>query len=58
MQELLRVLKGLEPEEALAALAGAMGTLFAHVSEEARLKILLGLVGGAGDDQVASMVHR
>jgi hypothetical protein len=50
-------LEGLAPAEALSAVAGALKKILPLVSEEDRLNFVVNLVGGAGDDKVASMVH-
>lgn len=50
-------LEGLAPAEALPAIAGALKKILPLVSEEDRLNFVVNLVGGAGDDKVASMVH-
>ena len=50
-------LEGLAPAEALPAIGGALKKILPLVSEEDRLNFVVKLVGGAGDDKVASMVH-
>jgi hypothetical protein len=52
-----QVIDGMDPEEALASLSMAVRQLFSLLGEEARLKFVVNLLGDAGDDQVASMVH-
>ena len=52
--------EGLErmgPEKALSEIAVALKTLLPVVTEEERLNFVVQLIGGASDDQVASMVH-
>jgi hypothetical protein len=51
------LLMGMDPEEALAALAQAAEKIFPLLDEEARLTFWVNLMGGAGNDKVASMVH-
>lgn len=52
-----QIMDGMEPEEALAALARAAGRLFPLLGDEALLKFVTSLVGQAEGDRVASMVH-
>ena len=54
IQELLA---RMAPEAALDAIGTALKKLLPTVSEEDRLNFVVNLIGGAGDDKVASMVH-
>ncbi len=45
------------PEAALDEIGAALKKLLPPVSEENRLNFVVNLIGGAGDDKVASMVH-
>jgi hypothetical protein len=45
------------PEAALEEIGAALKKLLPAVSEENRLDFVVNLIGGAGDDKVASMVH-
>ena len=54
IQELLA---RMAPEAALDELGTALKKLLPTVSEENRLNFVVNLIGGAGDDKVASMVH-
>ena len=45
------------PEAALAEIGKALKKLLPTVSEENRLNFVVNLIGGAGDDKVASLVH-
>ena len=47
----------LAPEAALDEIGTALKKLLPTVSEENRLNFVVNLIGGAGDDQVASLVH-
>ena len=47
----------LAPEAALEEIGTALKKLLPMVSEENRLNFVVNLIGGAGDDKVASMVH-
>ncbi len=50
-------LERMAPEKALGEIAAALKTILPVVTEEERLNLVVQLIGGAGDDQVASMVH-
>jgi hypothetical protein len=54
IQELLA---RMAPEAALEDIGAALKKLLPMVSEENRLNFVVNLIGGAGDDKVASMVH-
>jgi len=54
IQELLA---RMAPEAALDEIGTALKQLLPAVSEENRLNFVVNLIGGAGDDKVASMVH-
>jgi hypothetical protein len=45
------------PKAALDEIGAALKKLLPAVSEEHRLNFVVNLIGGAGDDKVASMVH-
>ena len=45
------------PEAALDEIGTALKRLLPTVSEENRLNFVVNLIGGAGDDKVASLVH-
>ena len=51
------ILDHMTPEAALGEIAAALKNLLPAVSEEARLNFVMHLLGGGGDDKVASMVH-
>ena len=51
------LLAGMAPKAALDEIAAALQKLLPTVSEEHRLNFVVNLIGGAGDDKVASMVH-
>lgn len=55
--QVLQMLEGLDPDQALAAVTTALKKLFPVLGDEARLRFLAGLVGDTGGDKVASMVH-
>jgi len=51
------LLARMAPEAALDEIGAALKKLLPTVSEENRLNFVVHLIGGAGDDKVASMVH-
>lgn len=57
MAGIQEILQRLAPAQALAELAVALKTILPLVTEEDRLNFVVDLIGGAGDDKVASMVH-
>lgn len=57
MEEIQKIIEKMDPEEALSAMALVASGIFPQVSEEARLGFVVGLVGEAGADKVASLVQ-
>jgi hypothetical protein len=57
MAPIQEILDRLSPEAALAEIAAALKKLLPTISPEGRLDFVMDLIGGAGDDKVASMVH-
>jgi hypothetical protein len=57
MEEIQKIIERMDPEEALTGMAAVTRGLFPQVSEEARLDFVVGLVGEAGADKVASLVQ-
>ncbi len=57
MPRIQELLERLPPEAALMEIAAALNKLLPAVSEEGRLEFVKQIVGGAGDDKVASLVH-
>jgi hypothetical protein len=57
MEELLKMVADIDPQEALAELADALKTLFAGLDEETRTQFVLDLVGKSEGDKVSSLVH-
>jgi hypothetical protein len=57
MATLRELLQRVTPSQALAEIAGALKDLLPLVTEADRLDFVVNLVGSAGDDKVASMVH-
>jgi hypothetical protein len=45
------------PEKALIEIGAALKNILPLVTDEDRLNFVVNLIGGASDDQVASMVH-
>ena len=57
MAGIQELLARMAPEAALDEIGAALKKLLPMVSEENRLNFVVNLIGGAGDDKVASMVH-
>jgi hypothetical protein len=57
MDELQKIIDGMEPAAALTRMAAAVSSLFPQVDEEARLHFVVGLIGEAGADKVGSLVQ-
>jgi hypothetical protein len=57
MTAIKELLARLAPEAALKEIGAALKKLLPMVSEADRLDFVVSLIGGAGDDKVASMVH-
>ncbi len=56
-KQVSQLLEEMAPEQALAAITGALKKIFPVLGDEARLRFLAGLLGDGGGDKVASMVH-
>jgi len=56
MEKLQRILEGMEPAAALAALAPELKKIMAHLDEEARVGFVIGMLGGAEGDKIGSLV--
>jgi hypothetical protein len=57
MEQILKMITRMDPEEALAEMAKALRGLFLVLDEEARTRFLLDLVGESKGDKVSSLVH-
>ncbi|MCX5869695.1 MAG: hypothetical protein NTY00_03455 [Deltaproteobacteria bacterium] len=57
MDEIQKIINQIEPEKALTRLGVVLRGLFSQVSEELRLDFVVNLIGEAGADKVASLVH-
>jgi hypothetical protein len=57
MDAIQDLLERMDPEQALSEIARSVKTLLPMVGEEARIKFIMDLTGGAQDDKVSSMVH-
>ncbi|MBU4231794.1 MAG: hypothetical protein KJ822_14460 [Proteobacteria bacterium] len=57
MAGIKELLARMAPEAALDEIGSTLKKLLPTVSEENRLNFVVNLIGGAGDDKVASMVH-
>lgn len=51
------MLERMAPEKAMAEIAAALKKILPLVTDEDRMNFVVNLIGGASDDQVASMVH-
>jgi hypothetical protein len=57
MEEMLRIVGGMDPEEALAEISKVLKMLFSALGEEARSQFLWELMGESRGDKVTSLVH-
>lgn len=57
MSGIQALVERMAPEKALDEITVTLKNLLPTVSEEARLDFVMHLVGGVGDEKVASMVH-
>jgi hypothetical protein len=57
MEEMLKIVGRMDPEEALEEIAKVLKTLFAALGEEARSQFLWELMGESKGDKVSSLVH-
>jgi len=57
MEEMQRMVDRMDPEEALAGIAGVLKVLFSALGEEARSQFLWELMGESRGDKVSSLVH-
>jgi hypothetical protein len=51
------ILEGMNLDQALSEIAEVLKKILPLVTEENRMDFIVNLIGGAGDDKVASMVH-
>jgi hypothetical protein len=57
MADIQELMERRAPAQALVEVAGALKKILPLVTEEERLNFMVNLIGSAGDDKVASMVH-
>ena len=57
MNALLKIIDGMDPQEAVDEMAAALEGLFSSLGEEARSRFLWNLMGESGGDKVSSLVH-
>jgi hypothetical protein len=57
MEEMLKLVGHMDPEEALAEISKALKVLFSALGEEARSQFLWDLMGESKGDKVLSLVH-
>jgi hypothetical protein len=57
MDDIHAIVNRMEPEQAMAAMGKALKSIFPVLSEEARGRFLMELVGESQEDKVSSLVH-
>jgi hypothetical protein len=57
MEEMLKIVGRMDPEEALTEIAKVLKVLFSALGEEARSQFLWDLMGESRGDKVSSLVH-
>jgi hypothetical protein len=57
MNKIQNILEHMEPDKALSEIADSVRKLLPLVDEDARIKFIMTLTGGAQDDKVSSLVH-
>ena len=57
MEEMLKMVGRMDPEEALTEISKVLKVLFSSLGEEARSEFLWDLMGESGGDKVSSLVH-
>lgn len=57
MEEILKIVDRMDPEEALTELSKVLKMLFSTLGEETRSEFLWNLMGESRGDKVSSLVH-
>jgi hypothetical protein len=57
MEEMLKIVSRMDPEEALGKIGEVLKGLFSVLGEDARSQFLWDLLGESGGDKVSSLVH-
>jgi hypothetical protein len=57
MEELLKIVGRMDPEDALTEISKVLKVLFSALGEEARSQFLWELMGESRGDKVSSLVH-
>ncbi len=57
MEEMLKIINRMDPEEALDGIARVLNVLFSTLGEEARSQFIWDLMGESRGDKVSSLVH-
>ena len=57
MEEILKIVDRMDPEDALRELSKVLKVLFSTLGDEARSEFLWNLMGESGGDKVSSLVH-
>ena len=57
MEEMLKIVRGMDPEKALEEIAKVLKVLLSALGEDARSEFLWELMGESRGDKVSSLVH-
>jgi hypothetical protein len=57
MNDIEKILTGLDPEDAATQAASALKKLLPLLGEEGRNRFIINLLGETGQDKISSMVH-
>jgi hypothetical protein len=57
MEEILKIVSRMEPEDALAQVGKVLKSLFSILDHETRTRFLFDLIGESQGDKVSSLVH-
>lgn len=57
MEEIQRIIDGIDPQKALTEISRVLNVLFSTLGEEARSQFLWDIMGESGGDKVSSLVH-
>lgn len=57
MDELLKIITHMDPEDALTKITNVLGRLLADMDDNARERFLMNLIGQSEGDKISGMVH-
>jgi hypothetical protein len=57
VNDILKIVSDMPPEEALTEMGRALKSLFKFIDEDAQIRFLMDLTGEAHEDKVSSLVH-